>query len=147
MAWPDTVKLSFDNERHLLFQLLDSSDKDSIIFSSKHLVEEFDQLKGFKEIAVTNRMFEFLGILSFDYQTANVVTEKQAADNAKNDATNVSTLSVVSLSSIKGQFLKDGFDPYLKVIAGSNVVLTDIVKSNSLFTSEAKTNKIDFCGL
>jgi hypothetical protein len=78
---------------------------------------------------VTDRAFEFLGILSFDYQTSNIITEKQSTDNSKNNEINASTLSVVNLSSIKAQFLKEGLDPYFKVVAGSNVVRTDVVKS------------------
>jgi len=39
MAWPDAIRLSFDNDKFLKFQLLDADNKDSVMFTSKHFIE------------------------------------------------------------------------------------------------------------
>ncbi len=76
MSWPDVIRLSFDADRYLQFRLQDADNKDNVLFTSKHFLEEFDQPSDRKEIPVTDSNFDFLGVLSFNYQTINIVTEK-----------------------------------------------------------------------
>ena len=138
MSWPDTIRLSFDNDRYLQFQLLDAENKDIVMFASKHSLDEFDQLSGSKEIPVTHSNFEFLGTLSFNYQTMNVVTEKQSTENAQASKVNASSMTVVNFSGLKGKFPKEDMDLYLKVVSGSNVVKTSVVTSKENLTQSRR---------
>ena len=120
--------------------MLDADSKDKPLFTTLCKIEEFNQLKSHKTVNVTDAGFEYLGVLEFDYETANIVTDKQSADNAKAVADNSNNLTSIKLSTIKSQFLKDGFDPYFKVVLGSNVVRTSVVKSKYIinFRSEER---------
>lgn len=129
MSWPDTLRISFDSDRYLQFQMLDADNKDAVLFTSKHFLEEFDQLSGTKEIPVTDNNFDFLGTLSFRYETLNIVTEKQSTDNAKNAEANSSIVTVVNISGVKGKFPNEGMDVYLKFVSGSNIAKTSVITS------------------
>jgi hypothetical protein len=65
-----------------------------------------------------------LGILEFEYETNDLFSEKND-EEAKSDK---NEHNQISFESIRCNFDKSGFDFYLKVLVGGNVVKSSIVK-------------------
>ena len=63
-------------------------------------------------------------MLSFDFQTQNIVTKEESLKNQEEIAKNENSVKVVKIQKIKGKLTSSGEDIYFKINAGPNMFKT-----------------------
>ena len=92
-------------------------------------------------------------MLSFDFQTQNIVTKEESLKNQEEIAKNENSVKVVKIQKIKGKLTSSGEDIYFKINAGPNMFKTLFIEDakkdfiltlNQDFYTENTENKIIF---
>lgn len=77
-----------------------------------------------------DRSYNKLGLLLFDFETANLVSKEESVKNIDKEKKSDNELSAITVEQIQVELPKEGVDVYYKIIVGTNNHNTEVVKQS-----------------
>jgi hypothetical protein len=150
LSWADHLRLRIKEASKINVSVINRDESSEPIFSHHCSAREFRLQTGTKRITIFDKNYNQLGLLSFEFETANLVSKEESVKNQEKEKKGENELTVITVEGLTASLGKEDVEVYFRLIVGNSSFTTEVVKSGKEVSvpvkcslgAEARENKL-----